>query len=239
MSFQTTLDHHFPNAVLESIFVTRSSDWLEQMGFSAENSIVSLGRCRDELTLPLLDALKTRWGTIFDLTSLAGMVTAGKTGFSAAIAHAPTGFEHKRYLFFAFSHIGVDDVGQLGNFLRNGQAAPSPTCGALTALQQELQQGTPELIMDRHDIEQSLLRQRLAPLVEPQHLDFVALTKLATEAISADMQTMIDLTVDSNQDDYALLTGVQIHAPQQQNLIWLANAKATVRGVTHSFSTAD
>lgn len=237
MRFQNTLNIHFPNAISEIMFVAQSTDWLHGLGFSAENSLISLGRCRDELTIPLLQKLRITWGNVFDLTALGGMLFAGKTGFSAAIAHAPTQFDRYRYLFFAFSHIGIDADGNIGLHLREGQSASSTACGALSALRQELQNGKQDLTFHPNDIEQSLLRQRLIPLVEQSTPDLVTLTKMAREAISADLHQMIDLIVDPKQSDYAILTGIQIHAPQQRHFIWLAEAQAVVNGITTHYDS--
>lgn len=233
MSFQTTLDQHFPNAISEIKFVTQSSEWLYGLGFSAENSIASLSRCRDELTMPLLQKLRATWGELFDLSALAGMIFAGKTGFSAAIGHAPTMFERHRYLFFAFTHIGIAEDGTIGKHLRDGQDQPTLTCGALSALLADLQKGDLDTTIDAADLEQSLLRRRLAPAASQSSPDLVTLTKLAEQAISADLQQMIDLTVDSSKADYGVITGIQIHAAQQRNFISLATAHAVVNGVTH------
>ncbi len=234
MPFRTTLDTYFPNAVSEITFVAKTSDWLHELGFSAENCIVSLGRCRDELTLPLLQKLRTIWGSVFDLSALGGMLFAGKTGFSAAIAHAPTDVTRKRYLFFAFAHIGIDATDSIGLHLRVGQGDPSATCGALSALQQDLLRGDVDLALDPTDVEQSLLRQRLVPLIEEPDIDLASLTKLAEQAISADLQNMIDLIVNPEEEDYAIITGIHIHTPQHRNFVWVNNARATVQGVTHS-----
>lgn len=234
MSFQTSLNQHFPNAKPISQFVNQSSDWLHELGFAAENSLASIGRCRDELTLPLLHALEAEWGAVFDLAALAGMLFAGKTGFSAAIAHAPTRSERKRYLFFAFTHIGITVDGEVGQHLREGQDAPTTACGALCALQAELVAGKRDLTLYPDDIEQSLLRQRLIPTIGSTVPDLVTLTMGACEAISADLQQIIDLTVDAARDDYAVLTGIHIHTPLAEDYIWLSRAMASVDGTIYN-----
>ena len=51
--------------------------------------IQQVSTCRDEICRPLVDKLDRRWGPSFNIASLAGFCFCGRTGFKAALAHAP------------------------------------------------------------------------------------------------------------------------------------------------------
>lgn len=44
----------------------------------------------------------------------SGMLFLGVTGMKAAISHSPLENDRKKFLFFAFPHIGLSDSGQFG-----------------------------------------------------------------------------------------------------------------------------
>jgi hypothetical protein len=48
-----------------------------------------LSVCRDELLLPVEDAVHEVWGPSFDASSLAGLPLLGRTGMAAALGHTP------------------------------------------------------------------------------------------------------------------------------------------------------
>ena len=223
------LEQHFSGSCSEITFVARSFDLLSELGFSRENCIACVGRCRDELTRSLLHTIQTAWGSAFDLASLGGLFFAGTTGLGAAIHHAPTHFGRPRYLFFAFAHIGINDQGEFGRITRTGQAHESSACGALVAFQQELGRGSADLRLNPTDFEQSLLKQRLA-LHITDNPDLVTLTKVAIQATTDDLEATIALTVDPAISDYAVLTGVQIHANKRQNYVWPLTTYAIING---------
>jgi hypothetical protein len=228
MSFQTVLETNFPNTSSEITFVARTYDWLNSLGFSAENSIACVGRCRDEITWPLLRTIQVTWGSAFDLASLGGLFNAGTTGLTAAIHHAPTLFGRQRYVIFAFPHIGINDKGEIGRCQRQGQSAESSACGALVTFQEELKQGQSDLSLNTMDIEQSLLKRRLTPLLDSTPPDLISLTKLALQATVEDIEEVIACTVQPENSDYALLTGIQIHGRNQQNFVYPATCYAVV-----------
>jgi hypothetical protein len=234
MSFKETVAHHFPGTRSELMYVAQTYDQLEALGFSAENSITCVGRCRDELTRPLKLLLHHAWGAAFELASLAGMMNAGRTGFAAAIGHAPTVFDRRRYIFYAFSHIGIAADGSFGLSLRPGQPEHTTTCGALAALLMEIHDGRVDDALDEADWEQSLLRRRLLPLINSAEPDLIDLTRIAHDAMLEDLEHLVALTVDPGSADYAIFTGIQIHGPQSKNYVWPATSYALVDGKRHS-----
>ena len=129
------------------------------------------------------------------------------------------------------THIGVDSSGRPGSLERIGQAEPSPTCGALQAYRDQLVAGASPSGIDRDDPELSLLREHLAQRIatgEPPSI--VALTKIASTVIREDLERLVAMTVDTSKADYAVLTGVQIHGPNQTNHVYPEASYAVVRG---------
>ncbi len=221
MTFQQSLDTHFPGAMRESDFVQQAYDTLAQQGFTSDNTIACVGVCRDELTRSLITSIEDNWGNVFTFSSLAGMLFAGKTGFGAAHAHSPIVDGRESYLYVVMPHIAIDGQGKIGLCQRQGRAKPSGACGALMAFRQELLAGPVDLTLNSDDIEQSLLKQRLSREIDVGMVpNLVELTKITHRAILADLQRMIGLTVNLDQNDYAVLSGIQIHGPDETQYIW-------------------
>lgn len=235
MSFAQSLTTHFPNALSADLFVRRSYEALWRLGFVKANTFVGIGLCRDELTRPLAEEIEKTWGQAFNFSGLAGMLYLGKAGFTASLHHAAPDEEGStRHVYFALPHIGIMPDGQIGLCNRPGQLKPSPACGALVAFQNELTTGSIRVNLDMDDIELSLLKQRLIPKLQyGQVPELVALTKIAQTAIREDLERLILLTLGPSHNHYAVLSGIQIHGPQQQTFVWPCETYAVVDGVHH------
>ena len=213
MSHAGIVEKHFPGAMKEGDFVEKTRVDLGRLGFTADNAIACVALCRDELTSPLMDLIRQAWGESFNLSSLAGMFFAGRTGLEAALHHAPDVGGRHRYIFYAMPHIAVGKDGTLGACSRKGLER-STACGALSAFLDELQAGKLNVVMDDDDIEQSILRMRLLREIPYGRLpDLLELTFLAQKVIQADLERAVGLVVDHGRSDHALITGVQVHAP--------------------------
>jgi len=235
MTFRDTLNTHFSGAQEEREFVRRTYHTLESYGFDGPNTIACVAVCRDEITRPFVDAVQCVWGEAFNFGSLAGMLFLGRTGFRAALHHAPVVEGCRRMVFYAMPHIAISTDGDIGTCYRRGIAEPSMACGALVALQAQLQSGDghDDVEIERVDVEQSLLRQRLADRLQPGLVpDLVAMTRLTHQAIREDLDLLIDSCLDPTTTDYAIFTGIQVHGPHQASFIWPADSRAVIRG-TH------
>jgi hypothetical protein len=187
--------------------------------------------CRDELTRPFINNINEAWGGLFNFSSLAGMLYLGVTGFKAAHHHAPNTEGTERYVYLAFPHIGIDELGVPGNCRRPGRHEMSQACGALLNVIQDLSQGSVGLEINQDDLEQSLLRQRLFKKIRYGEIpDLVTLTKIAHSVIREDLERMILLTVDSASIPYAVFTGIQIHGPGNQTRIWTEKPYVVAKG---------
>ena len=236
MGFQETLSKHYPGALSEAAYFDRSYEVLAELGFESGNSIACAGVCRDEITRPFLDHVHRVWGEAFNFSSLAGMLLLGRTGFSAAIHHAPTTAGIKRYVFFAMPHIAIGADGEIGHFIRPGQTEAVGACGALLAFQKELEGRYVHLELDPDDLEQSLLKQRLFRRIPYGDVpDLVRLTQIMHETILEDLERGISLTVDPSHCAYAVMTGIQIHGPEDEDWIWPSVSYAEVYAVKTTF----
>jgi hypothetical protein len=230
MGFETILNRFFLKVYTEADFVKKTYEALNKLGFNADNTIACAGVCRDEITQPLIALIRDAWGESFNLSSLAGMFFAGKTGLLAAMHHAPNVDGKERYVFYALPHIAIDAEGRVGVCKRIGREGESIACGALNAFQKEIAAGKLNLSIDNEDVEQSMLKMRLFKEIPYGHVpDLLELTKITRQAIQEDLENALKTTVDMNRSDYAIITGIQIHGPDG-NYVWPATAYAVVNG---------
>ncbi len=232
LDFKTTLDQNFPGTYPCDAFVDYSQFRLHPFGIEQKNSIACVSVCRDEITTAFMNRLHNTWNSAFDFSSLAGMLYLGVTGFQAAHHHAPNIDGKERYVYFAFPHIAIDELGTLGNCRRSGRHAMSHACGALLKIHENISEGNVNLDLDQDDLEQSLLRQRLfGKIGYAETPDLVTLTKITQHIIKEDLERMIQLTVNPGTTDYAVFTGVQIHGPANKDWIWVETSYVVVDGV--------
>ena len=180
--------------------------------------------CRDEIADGCMERIINYWGKTFNCQSLAGFVTIGKTGLGAATAHAPIDKNDgkRRFVFVAMPHIAISRKGEVGKCKREGIEQISNACGALDAIVGELRDGKISKIqLNFEDVEQSLVRQRIMadlPYGEKPTLDEI--TKLASNIITGDVDKLLTDNLDINIYEYCVLTGVQIHGPEDVDWVY-------------------
>jgi len=233
MSFEEVVQQHFPGSLPERHFVRRAAVTLiRQHGFTPANTLACVGVCRDELCRSLFGEVEQMWGSAFDVSSLAGILTLGRTGFAAARAHAPLVQGRSRYVFFLFSHIGISAAGELGVARRPGRQEPSAACGALVALMQDPGDGQRVSGINWLDPEQSYLRSRMARMGglgdSPDLLEY---TVAAHRASVEDLGTLMAGGVDHEREDYAVIAGIQVHGSEGLSLAWPGDSFVVVEGV--------
>lgn len=216
MRFEEVLKEYFRKFYIEADFVEKTYRTLNRMGFNAQNTIAAVDVCRDEISQTFVTLVKNYWGEAFNLCSLAGMFFAGKVGLKAAMHHAPTFEGKERYVFYALPHIAIGDDGQLGKCKRRGRKEDSNACGALNVFLNELKNGKLNLFLDYEDIELSLIKNRLLKEMLYGHVpDLLELTKITLKVIKEDFEGALKKTVDIKHSDYAFITGIQIHGPNE------------------------
>lgn len=217
----------FPRAVPVQQFVAALQAQCEDHGFTASNALLLAGVCRDEVCFPFVARLEEVWGPAFHLDSLGGLITIGRTGFSAAAHHAPDDVGGPlRYIVVAAAHIGMDDAGSFGYLRREHQTTSSRTCGALMAFRDELLTGRVSLWFDPADPEMSLLRQRiLSALPYGEIPEPVELTELVAQVIAEDLDALLTgyLAELPVTDEVRLIevTGVLVHTQEGD---WFSSA---------------
>eukprot|EP01126_Amoeba_proteus_P011156 TRINITY_DN14462_c0_g1_i3.p1 TRINITY_DN14462_c0_g1~~TRINITY_DN14462_c0_g1_i3.p1 ORF type:complete len:203 (-),score=39.97 TRINITY_DN14462_c0_g1_i3:159-767(-) len=169
------------------------------------------------------------------LKLILGMILMGKRGMASAISHAPRDCEGKtRFVFFAFPHIGIHSSGELGLIRRLGMSENSSVCGAILALQKEMQDGSINYEIDPLDIEYSHLKHKLLTQVPYGHIPSRSeITMVAYQTIVKDLEALIEVALsESNLNvDYAVFTGIQIHHADLHNFVWPGTCYAIKDGV--------
>jgi len=212
------LENHFPRAIPDSLFIKHMSDVLFKHGFTSETSINLVSTCRDEICRPFTDQLDRLWGSSFNVSSLGGFCFCGRTGFKAAMAHAPVVDGIERYVFWVAPHIGLTLEGEFGKVYRPGRPAPSSACGAVILLHNELKTARLKVTMDPIDMEQSVLKQLLVDNIPYGHVPtLVELTYKVYETILKEVQMIAEASVDPSKCEYVIVAGVQVHGPLGQS----------------------
>jgi len=171
------------------------------------------------------------------------MVTAGRTGLGAAMAHAPTHDGRRHIVLYGMPHIAIAADGTIGQVQRAGLTGPSSACGALVHFRDGLLCGRVEIELDRLDAEQSLLSNRLLTLIPYGEIpSLVDLTKLTAATIEDDLRAIIaqlledDRSDEESASDHAMFTGVQIHGPDDTNYVWPRSAHIVINGEARDLS---
>jgi len=216
------LETAFPRVVPEPVLIDNVTAVLERHGFTGSSAINLVSNCRDELCRPFTEYLDQKWGLpSFNIASLAGMVFCGRTGFKAAMAHAPVVDGKERYVFWVAPHIAYSGDNEVGKVWRPGRAKASTACGALLALLGEIKSKRVNLQLDPNDIEMTLLKQQIM-----SHLQYgteptlVELTYAVHECILSDVKRTAAAAVNLEAAEYVIISGIQVHAGFSQTMFW-------------------
>ncbi|WP_297211104.1 MULTISPECIES: hypothetical protein [Thermodesulfovibrio] len=219
MKFEKTLNKLFGKFYKEDDFIKVTFEKLKKYDFTYENAIASVCLCRDEICQPVIEQIRKVWGEAFNFASLAGLFTAGKTGMKAFISHAPAIADREHYVFYAFSHVAIDENGIAGVCKRKGLES-SHACGALCNFHGELLNGKLNLKLDEDDMEMSFLRRRMLREIKFGEVpDLISLTKTNLYVILSDLEQIIKTVVDSKKADYAVFSGIQVHGPEENYIV--------------------
>lgn len=232
--FYRALAEYFPGAVREQEFLESSARVLADEGFTKSNTLAGVAICRDEIAHPMLIDTEALWGPVFSLASLAGLLTAGRTGMTAAAAHIPIEDGRRHFVLYAMPHVAIGADGTVGEVRRPGLPKPSRACGALVAFRGELLAGSLDVSIDKLDIEQTFLKLRMLPLVGFGSVPgLVELTKLTADAIEEDLWAISRSLMDGEEgsvSDGAFFTGIQVHGPGGVNFVWPRTGHLEVDG---------
>lgn len=221
LRFRETVDAHLPGTVAMAEYFLDTGRRLRRYGFENANTLGLVAACRDEIASPLVDALARHWGLTFGCRSLGGFPLLGRSGIATGVGHAPLVGGRRRFVFFAMPHVAISEEGEIGTVYREGLHEASHACGSLAAVVAELQSGRIDMRMDFDDLEQCCVRQKLlSALRYGDRPDLMEITKLACRVIHEDLQRLLGGIADPTEFDYACLTGILVHGPQDTHWIW-------------------
>lgn len=214
---------HFHKAISADDFLARVEVALAAFGFRRGNTLALTDLCRDESTGILKSKIDEIFGSSFNINGLGGVLTCGVTGIGAGLSHAPVSSAgRERYVFFAFPHIAVDELGEPAAIFRPGRSGKSSACGALlfatNAVKEQGLDEDPVGIHKHNECEASILLNRIKRQIraegqDPKKMDVVELTKLANRVITRDLNVLIEKAIPKDKAaDYAVVTGIQIHS---------------------------
>jgi len=212
-SLKSSLELNFPRALSGPEVHERLLHVLEDYGFTPQNTILGTSICSDEVNTTkgtLADIMKEYWGTTFPMGGIGGAPYVGKTGFFAFSHHVP---DNGNVLVLFGPHVGVTDSGEIGKCLRYGQSSESTACGAcVAAYKQSIGGGLkPDLSLD---MQQSWLRQRIAPHVDRITVAKSPMGELAKVAYEAVLEKMTAIaSTDFGSGHLALVGGIQLNMP--------------------------
>jgi hypothetical protein len=226
---------HYPDAVDVDEFLVWTSLALGTHGFTRESSLPLVSVCRDELMFPFVDAITAHWGHCFDVSSLAGLPLLGRTGVRAALGHTPDEDGRHRLVVFAFPHIGVD--GFVGSVHRPGVPGETTACGAIDVARTALGRGVSGVVLDPHDVEESLLVARLREVLGDAPVPgLVEVTELVRRAAVDELRLLLsELGTPEVPVDVALVSGVVLHGPETDS-VSVCSAGVDVAGRTTALS---
>lgn len=210
-------------------------DWTREVlapyGFTPDLSLPLVSVCRDELMFAFIDTVTSHWGHCFDLSSLAGLPLLGRTGLAAALGHAPDAGGRHRLVVLAFPHIGVDGDGRMGMVHRRGVPGVTTACGAVHIARQALVYGVSGVVLDPHDVEESLLVQRLRRVLGDGVVpDLPQVTEIVRRSAVEEMRLLLSgLATPELPVDFALFSGIVVHAGETDR-VTLDSADVTVDG---------
>jgi hypothetical protein len=210
-------------------------DWTRQVlapyGFTPDQSLPLVSVCRDELMFDFVDTVTSGWGHSFDLSSLAGLPLLGRSGLAAALGHAPDAGGRHRLVVLAFPHIGVDGEGGVGTVHRPGVPGITTACGAVDIARRALVDGVSGVVLDPHDVEESLLVQRLRRVLGDGVVpDMPHVTELVRRCAVDEMRLLLTgLSTPAVAVDFALFSGVVVHGDHADR-VTLDSAEVTIDG---------
>ena len=233
MSQVETLERAFPTAVSLPRYVERTRRVLRAHGFTARNSLPLLGACRDELSVGIFTEVNARWGAPFELMTVAGLPTYGRTALGAAAQHIPDSDGPPRMVAILTTHIGIDREGRIGWCGRPGQSEPTTACGALAVFRGELAAGRRDTRFDPSDVEMSLLRARLLPMIpEGEVPAFEDLTRTVRDVIATDFPPALAPVLKGTGTLLAVFTGIVVHGSHGRDWVEPGSAVLYAPGET-------
>ena len=233
-AFRKKLDELYPGALNYEEAVVRVTHVLNRYGFTADSSIALVSQCRDDVVGRYVHAIDVNWKGSFNLSSFAGTVFAGKTGFTAALHHAPTNSDGKeRYVVFCGPHIAIDAEGNVGPLVRRGQKVTSSACTSLIRFRKELQSGKVDMALDPLNLEYTAFKRRMMGCTAffGEAPDLAEMTQNCLDATLSDVRSIMEaVTPGADACNYAIVTGILVHGPDDTHYLWQGDVEVVMNG---------
>mmetsp|Transcript_124521 Transcript_124521/g.311366 ORF Transcript_124521/g.311366 Transcript_124521/m.311366 type:complete len:827 (+) Transcript_124521:82-2562(+) len=215
------LHKFFPGALPGRAIHARMRSVLEAQpfGFTAENTIIGTSVCPDEINNEkgdLTDLLKEHWGACFPLGGISGTPFVGKTGFKAFSHHVP---DDGNVCVLFGPHVAISETGEIGKYLREGQANHSTACGAVigaycACAASAIAPTVAASEFDEHDMQMAWIKKQIHPHVEhigAQESPMAALAHQSYEMVKSSVLQIVDTSFGCGY--LAIVGGVQINMP--------------------------
>ncbi len=138
-SYTSTVRVTYPNAVSAQAFGEYNKLFLKNLGYSANDTLMSLSVCSDDINAPMFVdednlgqhplSLNEYLGP-FISGGLAGYPHTGITGLGAYASHVT---DTGNLFVMNMPHIGISSNGTVGSIIRKGQTGQNTSCGAVLA----------------------------------------------------------------------------------------------------------
>jgi hypothetical protein len=207
------VEESFPGALSGRAMMNMVMDTLRPYDLKPGNVIYGQSLCSDEINNEdshISSLMSAHWGNTFPMGGIGGAPYVGKTGFAAFSHHVPDD-GHVVVLFGP--HIGFSPDGAPGKFLRKGHTEESAACGAAIAAYNQCM-SRKKMKDDPEDIEQSWIRQGLAPhcgSIVDSCSPMVELARETYELIEKEIFKIVN--TDFGGGNLVLIGGIQINMP--------------------------
>lgn len=138
-SYTNTVRVTYPNAVSAQVFGEYNKLFLKNLGYAANNTLMSLSVCSDDINAPMFVDEKNLGQHPLSLNEylgpfmsggLAGYPHTGITGLGAYASHVT---DTGNLFVMNMPHIGISSNGTVGSIIRKGQTSQNTSCGAVQA----------------------------------------------------------------------------------------------------------
>jgi len=213
----SSLRSNFPGAIPGKVAHARIKAALTdaKWGFSPETTLLGVSICPDEINNEkgdLADIMQDYWGGCFPLGGISGAPFVGKTGFGAFSHHVPHG---GNILILFGPHVAVAESGEVGKYLRTGQADHSTACGAVIgAYHACCNKSIVDGDFDPHDMQMGWIKKMLDPHVENIKVQPNPMTALVHQAYILVKDKLLNIVnTDFGSGYLVLVGGIQINMP--------------------------
>eukprot|EP00927_Polykrikos_kofoidii_P047924 TRINITY_DN42200_c0_g2_i1.p1 TRINITY_DN42200_c0_g2~~TRINITY_DN42200_c0_g2_i1.p1 ORF type:complete len:597 (-),score=46.07 TRINITY_DN42200_c0_g2_i1:312-2102(-) len=212
-----TLERCFPGSLPGQFVLDIVVSTTRELGVTSENTIYGQSTCPDEINNEdgdLTSLMQGHFGACFPMGGIGGAPFVGKTGFMAFSNHAPT---DGNVLVLFGPHIAISESGELGKYLRRGQAKHSGACGAVLAAYESCKACTAEKghTDDPLDTQQCWLRNQISRQfgdIQKADEPLAALIQHAYEAVREKLLAVVNTKFGSGK--LILVGGIQINMPE-------------------------